>query len=254
MSNPKLHEVLAVISDLEGTAKKVREEALNTFSKKAPLFQGYHKTLTMFDDARKQEESGAEEHKALVTTVGDKLEYLKKSQVKYYDAILQQEATNQTASADLIIDGEVYAKDVPATFLLGMESRLKSLRAVFALIPTLDPSVEWVKDESLGKGVYKNLHPETAQKNEKTVVHKVLVQPTEHHPAQIEKWTENVITGVYKLSKTNGMITPAEKSKYLERIDNLIQAMKKARQRANSTEVEKRNIGNKLFDYILEGK
>ena len=248
----KLHEVLAVLADLEGTAKKVRNEAIVTFTKKGPHFQGSHRTLRMFADERKQEESGAEEHKALVTTVNDKLRYVKESQVKYYDAVLQQEATNQTAVADLIIDGEVIAEGLPATFLLGMESRLKALREVFSGIPTLDPTIEWELDESQGKGVYKAVHPETAQKNEKTVVHKVLVQATEHHPAQIEKWAENIVTGVYTTNRTCGMISVGDKSKYLSRIDTLIQAFKKARQRANSVEVVNKNIGNKLFEYILK--
>lgn len=248
----KLHEVLAVLADLEGTAKKVRNEAIVTFTKKGPHFQGSHRTLKMFDDLRKPEESGAEEHKALVTTVNDKLDYVKESQVKYYDAVLQQEATNQTAVADLIVDGEVISTNLPATFLLGMESRLRALRDVFAGIPTLDPTIEWELDETQGKGVYKAVHPETAQKSEKTVVHKVLVAATEHHPAQIEKWAENIVSGIYTTNRTCSMITVGDKSKYLSRIDELVQAFKKARQRANAAEVVNKQIGSKLFEYILK--
>jgi len=249
----KLHEILAVLADLEGTAKKVREEAIITFLKKQNHFNGHHKTLKMFEEARKQEEEAAEEHRPLVTTVERKLGYIQKSQIKHYDTVLQQEATNQQAKADLVVDGEVLGENLPATFLLGMESRLKTLRAVFDSIPTLDPSTEWHKRKGNEAGVYTAVYPETSKRDEKAIKHQVLVPPTEQHPAQVEKWTENHTVGMYSVLKESGMISPAEKSQYLEKIDELIQATKKARQRANSTEVVKKSIGKKLFDYIFEG-
>ena len=46
------------------------------------------------------------------------------------------------------------------------------------------------------------------------------------------------------------MISPAEKSALLGRIDKLIQATKKARQQANAAEVVNREIGRKIMDYI----
>lgn len=247
----KLHEVLAVMTDLETTAKSIREEAIVTFTKKPTHFTGYHKTLKMFDEVRKAEEEGAEAHKALVTTVKNKLDYMKSSQVKYLDALWQQESTNQKATADLVVGDTVLIKDAPAVFLLALESRLKAIRAVFAAIPTLDPGVEWELDPSQGDDIYKSVHPETSQKQEKQIRHQVLVQPTEHHPAQIEKWFENVVVGIYSTIKLNGTISPGLKSAYLKRIDNLIQATKQARQRANSTQVEKKHAAKALFDYIL---
>jgi len=247
----KLHEVLAVMTDLETTAKNVRDEAIVTFTKKPTHFTGYHKTLKMFDEARKAEEDGAEDHKAIVTTVKRKLDYMTSSQVKYLDALWQQESTNQKAKADLIVGDKVIIKDAPAVFLLALESRLKAVRAVFEKIPTLDPGIEWTVDESQGDGVFKSVHPETSQKQEKQIRHQVLVQPTEHHPAQIEKWFENVVVGTYSTIRYNGTISPGVKSDYLKRIDELIQATKQARQRANSTKVEKEHVVKALFEYIL---
>ena len=107
----KLHEVLAVLSDLEGAAKKIREEAIVTFTKKGNHFLGAHKTLQMFDENRQQESDGAEEHKALVTTVPDKLKYVQESQVRYLDALLQMESTNQEAKADLVALGTALLRD-----------------------------------------------------------------------------------------------------------------------------------------------
>lgn len=251
---PKLHEILAVLADLEGTAKKVHDETVATFAKKAGHFQAAHRTLSMFDDARKAEEAGAEQRSELVTTVPDKLDYMSKSHAKYWDALLQQEKTNQVATASLIVDGVTIAENLPATFLLAMEKRLKTLRSIYSTIPTLDPGVEWVPDENAGKNIFKTANPEKTQKQEKAMKHQILVQPTEHHPAQIEKWADNVVVGTYSITRQSSMITPAQKSEYLGRVDNLIREVKKARQRANSTDVVKENVGHRLFKYITEGK
>jgi hypothetical protein len=212
---------------------------------------GTHKTLNMFNEERKQEEIGAEEHKALVTTVNDKLDYVFESQIKWWDVCLQQEATNQNAVADLIVDEEIIAEGLPATFYLGMESKLKQLRAVFEHIPTLDPSIEWERNGDSGKNIYKASHPITSQKQERKKAHQIIVPATDRHPAQVETWDENVVVGTYTTNIICGMISPGEKSDYLERIDTLIQAVKQARQRANNTDVVNKNIGNKLYNFIM---
>ena len=46
------------------------------------------------------------------------------------------------------------------------------------------------------------------------------------------------------------MITPTRKAELIERVDNLLRAVKKARQRANSTEVKDIHIGKVLMGYI----
>lgn len=248
--SPKLHELLAVESDLDATAKKVMEEAKTTFTKKVDHFLGAHKGLRMFAEERTQEEAGAAEHKALVTTVGKKLDYIRKPIVRLWDAVLQKDATNQTATADLIVDGDVIAEALPATWLLGMEQKLRGLRAVYEAIPTHAPGIEWVPDEQRGKDVFKAAHPETKDKTEKVVRADVIVPATEHHPAQVREHAENVKVGVFTIERWCGTISPAKKSEYLERIDRLIRAVKKARVRANNVEVKKLQVASKLFDYV----
>lgn len=247
---PKLHELLAVEADLDATAKKVMEEAKNTFVKKVDHFLGAHKGLHMFDEQRSQEEAGAQEHKALVTTVGKKLAYIRQPIVRLWDAVLQKDATNQDARADLVVDGEVIASDLPATWLLGMEQRLRGLRAVYEAVPTHAPGIEWVPDSDRGEGIFKAAHPETKDKTEKVVRADVVVPPTDHHPAQVREHAENVKVGVFTIERWCGTISPAKKSEYLERIDRLIRAVKKARVRANNAEVRKLTVAKKLFDYV----
>lgn len=192
----KLHEALAVEGNLEGLAKKVLAEAVGTFTKRTDHFTGFHKTLQM-------DEEGAmgvpDESKELTTTVGDKLDYLEKHLVKYWDCVLQKEATNQVAKSDIVVDGEVLANDVPATFLLGMETKLKNLREVYSFIPTLQPGVAWEKDESQNDQgrVWKASQPQEKIKTKRVSKSQVLYEATEHHPAQIDKWEEQERVGVF---------------------------------------------------------
>jgi hypothetical protein len=245
----KQHELLAVEGDLQGTAKKVMEEAVQTFSKRADHFQGQVKTLTLFDEARIAENTT--DRKELVTTVDEKLDYVLGHVATYYDAVLQKESTNQLAKSDLVVDGTTIGKDLPATFLLGLESKLKAVRAVIETVPTLAPGIAWEVDATANKGVYKTTHPVVTFKTEKTIQHKVIYEATPEHPAQIQAWNEDVKVGRYNTEQNSGMLTTAEKSARLQRVDKLIQAVKKARQRANNIDVVKAKIGKTLTDYIM---
>lgn len=248
----KLHELLAVEGDLEGTFKSILKETEHAFSKKPGLFFGYNKRLEMFSEfeSANQNLSTPEEHQEITTTVSDKMDYVSTHVIRYFDALLQKEATNQEAKADLIIDDKTIAKDLPATFLLGMESRLKKLRDVLQAIPTLPPGKRWLPDENKGRNIYICPDNEEKFKTARTVKHKVLYEATQHHPAQIERWEETENVGKYVTVHWSGMISVSKKSDILARIDKLIQATKKARQRANMAEVKKATIGKQIFEYL----
>jgi len=251
----KLHELLAVEPDLDGAQKKIMTEAVNTFAKKANLFMGFVKQLKLYDEEAPEQEP---ERLHMETTVGEKLDYVSDFVSRYIDAVFQKETANQKAKADIELpSGGILAKDVPATMLLGLESKLKVLRGMYEAIPTLQPGIEWVPNESLGKGVYETKFPEIAFKTEKTIQHKILdkahIEDGVGIPAQIEKWSETKNVGKYTKTVFSGMLTSAEKSAMINRIDNLIQGVKKARQRANMQDVEDVKIGRKLMDFINEG-
>jgi len=250
----QLHELLAVDRDLANAARIVVEEATNTFTKKTDHFLGNIKTLELFDEARKQEESGFAEEKNITTTVNQKLDYVAESLIRYVDVLAQKEKTNQEAKADIILeDGTIFLKDMPATMLLSLENYLEKWRLMYHSIPTLQPGVDWELDATQGEGVYKSAKPEIRNKTEKVIRHKVLYDATDKHPAQIEKWTEDAPIGRFINVRWSGMISPAEKSKILGRIDSLIAAVKKSRMRANTQEVVKVSVGKRIFDYINKG-
>jgi len=248
-----LHEILAVDASTKGEFEKIIAEAANTFSKKADHFQGHHRKLKMKDAERETEELAGETHKEMVTTVSQKLKYMSKACVKYFDVLLQKESTNQTAKADLIVDGETLVENAPATWLLGMEDRLKKVRSVLDDIPTLQPGVKWEADPTRGNDIWRSAFPETKEKTEQTIKPFVLYEATKDHPAQVDKLVEHVVVGLFSIDRWSGAFSPAQKSAIMERVDKLIRGCMKARQRANKAEVVQCKAGKKLFDYLLGG-
>lgn len=246
----KLCELLAAESDVESASKKITEEGLITFTKKTNLFSGSTRELQLYDGDANLE--FAPEIDKLDETVPSKLDYISQSVTRYWDLILQKEVTNQSARASIKIgDADLCGgAEFPATFLLGLEKKLANLRVIYTRLPTLAPGKEWEKDASLGEDTWKAKDPEITFKTKKEVQHKILDKATDKHPAQIERWTEDVKVGKYTKNLWSGAITPARKSEMLEKIDQLIVATKQARMRANQAEVVKDKIGKDLFDFI----
>lgn len=245
----ELHELLAVEGDLKGEKEKAKEETLDVFTKRLSLFQGSIRTLEMFDEKRKEEEQGSIERSKLAETVNSRLNIMAQSFIRFWDAKYQKEISNQEAKADIVISG-LNINNVPVTFLLSMEDELRQLKKIYESIPVLMQGIEWIKDELEGIGIYKVKHPVIKHKTEKTIQHKILVPATKEHPAQIKEWSEDKPVGRYKQEFWSGMLSSADKSEILRRIDIVTRAIKKARQRANNQEVSFDTIGKKIFDFI----
>jgi len=244
----KLHELLAVEGDLAGTYTKILDETKVNFTKHADRYFGSHQRIDMFDENAPKE---ADVHKEMDDTVLAKLDYTANHITRYFDVVLQKERTNQEAVADLVVDGIKIAEAVPATFLLGLENKLAKVRNdVYASMPTLQPGVAWETDEGVGKNVFKRTYPDEKYRTKKNLKNHVVAEATKEHPAQVQVYTEDEKIARIVTDTWCGMVSPAQKSAILGRIDKLIRAVKKARQKANSTEVVKVTIGKELFKYI----
>ena len=251
----KLHQLLAVESDKEGKYKRVCEESKKVFSKPA-TFYGSHRKLESFLEDDKT--AYPEENQELTTTVKERMEYTGKSIADYLDVLYQKEATNQTAKADLVVDGVTIGQNLPATFLLGLEVRLKYIRGVYEAIPTLPNGIKWTESTDKGEGIWDMVHPEEKLKTKMMFKSQVLVEakfPKEGQggtslPAQIEKWEEQVPVGKFVKNIWCSMITSHEKAEVLGRIDKLIQTVKKQRQQANTAPVVQGNVGQEIAKYI----
>jgi len=82
-----------------------------------------------------------------------------------------------------------------------------------------------------------------------------MVPPTDKHPAQVKELMEDVPIGTILVQEWSSLLTPAQKGGILDRVEELIRVVKKARSRANEAEV---NVGNakiaaRIIDHIFEG-
>lgn len=244
----KLHELLAVEPDLKNTATSIMNETVKTFTAKHDHFTGSART---YDVVLEGSEPLPDEGKEMVTTVAEKLAYLKQSQVAAIDAIYQKEFANTAAKADIVLDGQVVATGVPATVLLALEGRLKELQGVYRAIPTLEPGKPWEKD--LHRADTYRTHPRQTLRTTKVKDWRVIVPPTDKHPAHVVEEMKDVVLGRWNVTDYSGMLAPIEKSEMLARLDKLLQAVKQARCRANNEEVVHAEIGEKLFSIIHGG-
>jgi hypothetical protein len=249
----KHYETLAALKDRERTEDLIVKESLVTFTKKTDHFTGGTRTLRMFDAAREHEEAAAKEVRTLTTTVDEKLEHTNASQAIYLDALGSKERTNQLAKADVIVDGKVLMTGVPAPLLLAYEKYFAMRRDLYAVIPTLSPGIKWILDTQERPGVYKAEEDIVKHKTEKIPMHKVLVEPTKEHRAELEKWFADVPVGDFVETRQSGMWTPAKKAEVLGRYDRLVVALKEARSRANDLPALESIDGKAAFDFLNKG-
>lgn len=243
----QLHEILAVDSDRQHAANAAIEETFVTFTKRANHFMGQTRRVTFLDESREGENT--EETKALDDTVMDRLAFTAKRIIPSFDTLMTKEATNQTATADVVVDGQTLVENAPGTYLLAMEKRLAAMVQMYRAIPTLAPGIEWEEDASQGAGVFKS-PAQPQMKTEKVLGSIVLYDATPEHPAQVKETSQDKSVARIDTTQYSGMISPARKAQILGRLEKLLAAFKQARQRANTSEIVDRKAGKAIFDYL----
>ncbi|MEQ9497293.1 MAG: hypothetical protein RIT81_10550 [Deltaproteobacteria bacterium] len=77
-------------------------------------------------------------------------------------------------------------------------------------------------------------------------------EATEHHPAQTELVSLDEVVGTWHTVLHSGAI-PAPRKKVLQkRLQNLIKAVKFAREAANESKAPKKEVGQRVFGYLFE--
>jgi hypothetical protein len=244
MSN-KLHELLAIEQDRRTKANASIEEGKQTFSKKDAHFDGMVKKYVPTEE---NAEEIPDERKELTLTVKGYLGEMMQAIVPALDANLSKEETNasNTAKAELLLEEQSLGV-FSATSLLALESHISKLRELYKLLPTLDTTRKWTFDSQLNLFRSEDEIKFRSIKRSKVIVK---YDATKEHPAQTELVSLDVQVGKYQTTYFSGKVTPSQKTKMLNRIDQLLEAIKIARSKANSVEVNNIKIGKKIFDLI----
>lgn len=243
---------------MRAQAEKTRSELKGTFEKKQRHFS---EKIVTFLPVEEGVEPVTEEQLELQTSIRQELSWISGHINKALDTAFQVAVGNTVARADVVLeDGEgnttTLLKDIPATSLLELEKRVKEIHDLVAAIPTLDPTRGFREDPQRTnniRGTVYRARDEVKPRTKKIQKPMTLAQATDKHPAQVQLISEDVLTGRVQTQEWSGLITPAEKGDMLDRVETLARAVKRARSRANDTEVDQtRKIGRILTDYVFK--
>lgn len=246
----KLHQALAPLDEKKKQAANGLSDTARVFGKAGDYFSGFVKVTTAHDEARAKEMNGTE-HKAMVTTVPAKLKHTAGMLTALIDLQATIDKANQSAVADLIVDGQTLLTGVTSVTLLAIEREFKKFLEIVKQAPTNTIGIEWVPAPDLGEGMWKSKHDQVAKKHEQTIVGIVLSPATDKFPAQIDKLSKQVPVADITTTLFSGALTSADKADICERLQKIIDAAKEAVTRANDVDAPVQHLGDKLFKFVL---
>lgn len=165
-----------------------------------------------------------------------------------FDVVATKDFGNLEAIADVVVDGETLVQGAPATYLLWLEKKLADLHTFVSKLPTLDPAESWTYDGNSGAFRTDVLQ---STRTKKVPRNHVKAEATDRHPAQVDVYYEDVIVGDWKTVKFSGKLPADRVRELLSRVEKVQDAVKAARQEANTVEVEQVKVGGKIFDYVF---
>jgi hypothetical protein len=131
----KLHQVLAIEKGTKSRTYAALTEANKTVQK-GDLFTGHARRYTPKDA---EGDAIPPDNKHLQMKVEDLIRTTQERLTELFDVTLMRDAANQSAKADLVVDGKVLLSDVPAVHFIFLEKQLTDLRTWIGNLPKLDP-------------------------------------------------------------------------------------------------------------------
>lgn len=243
---PVLNQILAIEKGIKSQAY-ADATILFRLLAKSDLFNGMSKTYQSKDE---DGEAIPPQSKRVQHRVDQVLADVAHTVKPWYNVTAKKDWTNCDARASVVVGDHVLIVDVPVTFLLFLEKQLTDLRTIVDSIPVLSADADW--DFDANQGLY--VAPEVKTHRTKKVQKAIVKYPaTEHHPAQTEMITDDVIAGFWTQVDQSGAMTGPDKRVLAERVETLLQAVKQARETANAIQVAEDvpDVGRLIFDYLL---
>lgn len=241
----KLNQIIAVE---KGIKSRVYGEItdLHKAAQKPDLFNGFAKNYTAKDD---EDEGLPPERKRVQYRVGEVLRQVERLSTELFDVTARKDWTNCDAKADVTVDGKVLVKQAPVSYLLFLEKQLTDMRTFVGELPVLDEGEAWEKDPNSGLFKTDPIQTHRTKKVQKAIV---LYPATPEHPAQTQLISEDIIAGFWNQIKHSGAMPKPEKDALADRVEKLLQAVKQAREEANTAdETVAPSVGDAVFTYLL---
>lgn len=240
----KLHQILAVE---KGVKRRTHDEIshLHHTVTREPLLVGQSRVYT------KAEEDGEDlpnEGMPVRVKAPEVIDQVAASLARLFDVTLTKDTANLSATADVVVDGVTLLSNVPVSYLLFLEKQLTDVRTFVRKLPVLEPGVKWTW--STQQAAYESEPVKTTRSKK---VPRVLVryEATEHHPAQTEVWYEDIVAGTWTTTKYSGAVEQKYVDVVTRRVEDLLDAVKKARETANETEAPEVKVGETIFEHLF---
>ena len=218
---------------------------INHRVQKVDLTTGVSRTYRPKDEDGDQLPS---ESKRVQLTVGEANNEFREALSALFDVAATQDWGNCDAKADVEVNGKTVINDAPVTYLLFLEKQLKDIHTYVNNLPVLDPGENWGYDDA--KGCYTCSSDTTRTK--KVPRNHVMAEATDKHPAQVNLYHEDVVVGYWTTTKMSGAMKKGDKDTMIRRVRELQDAVKVAREKANSVDVEIKKVSNDIFEYIFD--
>ena len=240
----KLNQIIAIEKSVKSQSFQELTEAHQSLQKPA-LLAGISRTYRPKDEEGEQlpPESTRVQLKAQ-----DVIRETTASLTRLFDVTATKDWANCVAKADVVVDGRTLLRQVPATYLLFLEKQLVDLHTFVKKLPVLDASEAWSFDASTGRlcdGACAD-----AQDEEDAA------QPCQGGgDREASRAGRGVLRGRHCRLLAHGEILgalPAQRgNELLPACERLQEAVKFAREEANSIEVEDQKVGAAFFDYLF---
>lgn len=240
----KLNQIIAIANGKKSQAQSALT-AVHHKVQKPELLAGISRTYRPKDD---DGEKLPPESKRVQYTVGQAITEAAAALTGLFDTVAAQDLTNCSARADVLVDGKAVLSSVPVTHLLFIEKQLVDLHTFVEKFPTLDPADEWAYRSDID--CYATAPTETTRT--KKVPKAFEASPaTKEHPAQVQVFNEDVLVGYWSQVKFSGAIPAKDRNAMLERVRKLQDAVKIAREEANSADVIPRETGKPVLAFVF---
>jgi hypothetical protein len=240
----KLNQIIAVEKGIKSKSVQQLAETQRTLQKLS-LFSGISRTYRPKDE--EGEQLPPESNKVQVK-VDDIIRETTEVLTKLFDITATKDWTNCQAKADVVVGEQTLLTQVPVNYLLFLEKQLADLHSFIKKLPTLDPSETWNFDPNADCWA---TEPIQSLKTFKMPRNHVKAEATEHHPAQVEVYYEDITIGYWRTIKFSGALPAQRIHELLNRLEKLQQAVKFAREEANNTEAQEQKVGERIFQYLF---
>jgi hypothetical protein len=241
----KLNQIIALVNGKKTKTQKALTEVYHNLQKPT-MFDGISR---VYERDNELGETQPPEKKLVQYKVSDALASARETLTDLFDGTATQDYANCKARADVKVEGKVVLKDVPVTYLLFLEKQLIDVHTLIGKLPTLDPADKWEFSEQADAFVSEK---SVRNSTKKVLRNHVKAEATEKHPAQVETYSEDVKVGEWHTIKFSGAIQAKKKNALQAKVEALQEAVKIAREEANSIDVEPVKVGEAVFKFLLE--